>query len=140
MLIMAGLLITLLMIYLNNHNRTLTGTNFWAFNLPFQIYTGWISVATIANMAALLTFYNFDGFGIAPQIWGIAMIVIATILGITMLFKFRDFAYPAVIIWALFGIYSKRSAIEADDLLMEQVVVGCMVILAAAIVFRIFRK
>ena len=140
MLLMTALLVTLLMIYLKNHNRSLTGTNFWAFKLPFQIYTGWISVATIANMAALLTFYNFDGFGIAPQIWGTIMIVIATILGIMMLFKFRDFAYPSVIIWALFGIYSKRAAIAADDLLMEKVALGCMVVLAIAIVFKVLKK
>lgn len=130
MILMLGLLITLLMVYLrlSKIEFPLNSLERYSIQLPFQIYSGWISVATIANMAGLLTFYGFSGGSIAPEVWTIGMISIATGLGIVMLYKFHDFAFPTVIAWALWGIYQKRMAdTAADDSLIE---VGIPIILS----------
>jgi hypothetical protein len=85
----------------------------WAVRLPFSIYLGWITVATVANVTALLDFLKWDGFGIAPEVW--MSIVLAAVLAIAALMNFtrRDIAYAAVILWALVGIAVKHAAVAA---------------------------
>ena len=39
----------------------------WAVRVPFSIYLGWITVATVANVTDVLDFVNWNGFGIAPR-------------------------------------------------------------------------
>ena len=85
----------------------------WAVRLPFSIYLGWITVATVANVTSLLDYLNWDGFGIAPEIW--MGIVLAAVLVIAALMNFtrRDIAYALVILWALAGISIKHAAVAA---------------------------
>ena len=85
----------------------------WAARLPFSIYLGWITVATVANATSLLDYLKWDGFGIAPEIW--MGIVLAAVLAIAVLMNFtrRDIAYALVILWALAGISIKHAAVTA---------------------------
>jgi hypothetical protein len=85
----------------------------WTARLPFSIYLGWITVATVANITSLLDYLKWDRFGIAPEIW--MGIVLAAVLVITVLMNFsrRDVAYTAVILWALAGISVKFSGVPA---------------------------
>lgn len=71
---------------------------------PFCIYSGWITVATIANIAAYLTKIGWDGFGISDINWTIIMILIAGILNIFITWNrnMREFALVGV--WALIAI------------------------------------
>jgi hypothetical protein len=85
----------------------------WAARLPFSIYLGWITVATVANVTDVLDYLKWDRFGLAPEIWmGIAL---AAVLAITLLMNFtrRDAAYTLVILWALAGITVKQAAVSA---------------------------
>jgi hypothetical protein len=77
-------------------------------HVPISVYIGWITVATIANVTAVLVTINWDGFGLSEELWTILVIVVAIIITILILIKRRDYAYSAVIIWALLGIYLKR--------------------------------
>jgi hypothetical protein len=77
--------------------------------LPFSIYLGWITVATVANITQVLYFINWSGWGVSPQAWAVIMIVVATILGILMLWREKDIAYALVLIWAFIGIAVKQA-------------------------------
>ena len=79
-------------------------------HIPISVYIGWITVATIANVTAVLVTIGWDGFGISEQVWTIIVIIVATILTVLVLLKRHDYAYTMVIIWALLGIYLKRIA------------------------------
>ena len=83
----------------------------WATHLLISIYLGWITVATVANVTSLLDYLNWDGFGVAPEIW--MGIVLAAVLAIAALVNFtrRDVAYALVILWALAGISLKQAAV-----------------------------
>lgn len=85
----------------------------WAVQIPFSVYLGWITVATVANVTSLLDYLNWDGFGIAPEIW--MGIVLAAVLAITVLVILTrtDVAYTLVILWALAGISIKHAAVSA---------------------------
>ncbi len=82
-----------------------------AKKIPFNIYLGWISVASIANIAGALYTASWNGFGISPEIWSAIMIVIATVLAVIALVK-KNVAYPLVILWALIGIVIKFQGIS----------------------------
>ncbi len=75
-----------------------------AVHLPFSVYLGWISIATIANISLTLVASNWDGFGISPETWAIIVVAVALVLTMLMLGTRKDIAYALVVIWALVGI------------------------------------
>ena len=80
---------------------------------PFSVYLGWISVATIANASIVLYELGWTGFGVAPEIWTVLMVVIAAVLGIAMIVLRGDIAFALVIVWALVGIAVARAGMQA---------------------------
>ena len=76
----------------------------WAVDVPFGVYLGWVSVATIANITSWLYSINWNGFGIAPQVWAVIMLAVASMVGVLMAFLRRDAGYLFVFVWAFAGI------------------------------------
>ena len=76
-----------------------------AVDVPFSVYLGWISVATIANFAAFFVSIEWSAFGLAPELWTVIVMRVAVLLGLMFLFKRRDFAYALVVVWAFAGIW-----------------------------------
>ncbi|HEX9028517.1 MAG TPA: hypothetical protein VF823_05020, partial [Anaerolineales bacterium] len=85
----------------------------WAVHLPFSIYLGWITVATVANISDVLDFLKWDRFGIAPEIWMGIILAAVVVIAALMNFTRRDVAYGAVLLWALAGISVKQVAVPA---------------------------
>ncbi|KUI33548.1 hypothetical protein AU195_00555 [Mycobacterium sp. IS-1496] len=105
MLLMLVLLGTLIVIYRLQAARPPASTvERWTVHIPFRVYLGWISVATIANATITLDDAGWNGFGLAEPTWGTIMVLVAAALGLTMTFLQRDIAYALVLIWALIGI------------------------------------
>ena len=90
-----------------------------AVHLPFSVYLGWITIASIANVAATLVSASWNGFGIAPDMWATLIIIIALLIALLVIATRRDFAYGLVIIWALIGIAVKQSGNQNIVLLTE---------------------
>lgn len=76
--------------------------------LPFSVYFGWITVATIANITVFLVSVDFSGWGILPSVWTITVLFVGALIGMIRLLKDRDIAYGLVFIWAYYGIYFKH--------------------------------
>jgi hypothetical protein len=108
---MGALLLLLIAIYLRlGIGRAAVSTaEKWLVQLPFSIYLGWISVATIANMTSVLDYLNWGGWGISPEIWTVIMLLVGTGLAFGLAFSRGDLAYGLVIIWAYAGIAVKHS-------------------------------
>lgn len=79
----------------------------WLVHVPFSIYLGWITVATIANVTVVLDDLNWSGWGIAPQTWAAIMIGVGALVAIAVSLTRGDVAYIAVIVWAFVGIAAK---------------------------------
>jgi hypothetical protein len=79
-------------------------------HVPFSVYLGWISVATIANDTAFLISIQWDGFGIDQLTWTILIIALGTLLTLLMLALRKDIMFSLVILWAYLGIWLKRTA------------------------------
>ena len=76
----------------------------WLAHIPFSIYLGWISVATVVNIASALYSSNWDGWGINGTYWTVIMLVIATIIAAIVAIKRADIAFTCVFIWAYVAI------------------------------------
>ncbi|MED4633477.1 tryptophan-rich sensory protein [Peribacillus frigoritolerans] len=104
--IIIALLVTLMVIYTNI--KKVGHTTFDLF--PFSVYTGWVSVATIADISHYLTYIRWDGFGVSESTWTIVLLIAATILAFVFAGKNRDWCYPLVFVWAFIGIGIRNSS------------------------------
>lgn len=111
LLIMIALLITLILLYqrLYPYRSVVFGIRYIVLFWPFSVYLGWISVALIANVTAVLVSAGWTGGWWSASTWAIVMILTATLLGLYFIVKKKDLAYGLVICWALYGIYFKQA-------------------------------
>ena len=127
-LIMLLFLSTLIYIFITGKKKqsSLNKTQSFLLYTPFLVYLGWISVATIANITALLVKIDWNGFGISPVTWSLLMMITATILAIYFIWGEKTASYSLVIMWALWGIRAAR----ADDapFLSQAALVGLVLI------------
>jgi hypothetical protein len=108
---MLALLGSLLAIYLRLDigRREVSRAESWLVNVPFGIYLGWISVATIANVTTTLVSLDWQGFGLAPEIWTVLVLIVGAALAVAMIFLRREVAFPLVVVWAFAGIVVKQT-------------------------------
>ncbi|MFZ2537391.1 MAG: tryptophan-rich sensory protein [Oscillospiraceae bacterium] len=110
MMLMIIILVCLIMIVQVINKEALSLREKIFIRLPFSIYFGWITVATIANATTLLVSLGWNGFGIPEALWTVVMIVVGLGIGVATIFKNRDIAYGLVIIWAYIGILIKHTS------------------------------
>jgi len=132
LLIMAGMLISL--IYINLLIRELP---FGIIKAAFGIYLGWICIAAIANVTALLVHYDWNGFGISEQAWTIIMIAIGTLIVSITLLRMQNPFIGIAVIWAFLGIYIKRST---DYRTIAIAAIAAMVVVTVITVMAFFKK
>lgn len=115
MVAMLGLLVSLLVIYLRLEigRSPASRAERLLVDLPFSVYLGWISVATIANAAVTLYDLGWNGGALGPLPWTVLVILVAAGLGAAMIFLRREVAYPLVLVWAFVGIAVRQSGTPA---------------------------
>lgn len=79
----------------------------------FGIYLGWICIATIANITAVLVFFGWDAFGQSETFWTCLMVIIGALVVSFTLAKVNNAFIGAAVLWAFVGIIIKR--IEAPE-------------------------
>lgn len=109
--VMLIILLTLIAIYLRLQigKVKVDSRERWCVDIPFSIYLGWITVATIANVTSLLYFVRWNGWGISPEIWTLIMLTVGVVVASAMILTRGDIAYTLVIIWAFVGIAIKHA-------------------------------
>ncbi len=110
LLAMFSLLLLLIAIYLRLRIglRRVPPADTWLVHLPFSIYMGWITVATIANVTSTLNDVNWGGWGLAPEVWAIIMLIVGGLVASAVSITRGDVAYVLVIVWAFAGIVVKQ--------------------------------
>ncbi|MEP2937600.1 MAG: tryptophan-rich sensory protein [Gilvibacter sp.] len=71
---------------------------------PFVIYSGWITVASVANVSTYLQKIEWSGWGLSATTWTIVMIVIAGLINLMVTWKRNMREFAAVGAWALIAI------------------------------------
>jgi len=98
---------------------------------PIDLYFGWISVATIANISAYLAKLNWTG-GISEITWTVIMIFVATLLALFMIFERNMREYGAVFIWALVAI-AVRHTDQIPSIVWSAVIAATIIAVASAL-------
>jgi len=132
LLVMAGMLVSL--IYINMAVKDLP---FGIIKAAFGVYLGWICIASIANVTALLVNYNWNGFGASQEIWTIIMIAIGALLVSLTIYGISNPFIGLSVIWAFTGIIIKRQ----DD--YRSIVITAfvaIVVVSAITILGFFRK
>ena len=111
-----------------------------AVHVPFSVYLGWITIASIANVAVTLVSVNWDGFGINPETWAALIIIIALLITLLVIAIRKDVAYGLVIIWALVGIAVKQSGNQNIVMITEISATVVAIALAAVILLSILKR
>lgn len=103
LVLMVGILVTLIRIF-----RDLDGKTSLVVKIPFSIYTGWITVATIANISAAQSAWDLNDTGLGAIEWTLIKLAVAGTIGAVVISRTKNIFYILVIAWAALGIYSKQ--------------------------------
>ncbi len=107
---MAVILVCLIIINIKIGKAELPVREKLFIRLPFSIYFGWITVATIANTVVLFVSLEWIGSGVSQWLLTMAVLVVGLfVAGITM-FKNQNLGYGAAVIWAYIGILIKHTS------------------------------
>jgi hypothetical protein len=101
---------------------------------------GWITIASIANVASALVFLNLDGILTNPVVWSTSVIVVALLITLTVLATRKDVAYTLVVIWALIGISVKQSENSMIVVTTETGAAILALAVLAVLIYSITRK
>ena len=116
-----------------------TGRQRWFVGMPFSVYFGWATVATIANITVLLVYWKWNGFGISESTWAVIIVLVAMVIGTLTTLRNRDIAYGLVLIWAFVGILIRQTSELAGryPMIIGAVVASLVIFVAAeAVVIR----
>ena len=131
-LIMLVILLTLVRIYLilGTGRYVVSSAETYLARFPFSIYLAWITVATIANITTLLYDLDWDGFGLAPNLWAVIMLIVATIVTSIQTIRHHDIPFVGVIVWAFIGIAVKHNA--------NPPILGTAIVMTAIVILMLF--
>lgn len=96
-IVIIALLVTLFLLYLSERADR-------GFLVPFSIYFGWVTVATLAN----ISYYLVAVQGISmntQQLTASLFLLLGLGIGIMVLRMYQDFVYNLVFVWAYVGIF-----------------------------------
>jgi translocator protein len=133
MVMMLILLVTLITIVLRLGIRdaAVALKDRWLVHIPFSVYLGWITAATVTNATYVLydAGYRDSLLGIGGEAWTVILLLVSAALAIAMIITRDDAAYALVIAWAVSAIGSRYLALE--------IIAGTAIFLTAAILIVI---
>lgn len=131
LVVMLGMLVSLIYI-----NILIKDIPLGIIKASFGIYLGWLCIATIANVTALLVHYNWSGWGISDEAWTIIMISAGALLTAITLYSLNNPFIGLSVIWAFTGIIIKLHL----DYRMIVIAAGIAITIVGAVtIFGFFR-
>lgn len=109
-------------------------------DLPFSVYLGWVSVATIANVASYLNASNWNGFDLPDTWWAVLMVIVTGVITLIVVGRRNDVFFGFTIIWALSGIYIKQAGVNLDKSLFPVVMLCVIGVLLIQIISKLIKR
>ena len=128
-----ALLVTLIIVYLRldvGRSAATRGERV-CVHLPFSVYLGWITIASIADVSSGLVSVNWTGFGLSPSTWAQLVVLVALVITLLVIGTRRDPAFGLVVVWALIGITANQLAHPDVTMVTEA---SAVLVAAAALV------
>ncbi|MCS7067969.1 MAG: tryptophan-rich sensory protein [Meiothermus sp.] len=131
MVMMIGLLLTLLLyVRLGVGQFAVSAAESGLARVPFSLYLGWITVATVANAAITLIELGWNGWGLPGQVWALLLVLVAAGVGVVFARRERDIPFNLVLLWAFAGI---GVAHASEPVVVYGVVAGLLVVVAGLV-------
>lgn len=127
LILMIMILLSLIYINLNLRNRTFKLYEVIFIRLPFTVYFGWITVASIANVVTYLVSIGWDRFDLSESFWAILIILVGSIIGFLGILFYKSISYGLVILWAYLGIAIKHFSPNGFDKEYIMVIISVIV-------------
>jgi hypothetical protein len=109
LILMCVILSSLIGIYRHILPGKLSGWKDWLFiRVPFSLYFGWITVATLANISVEQTVIGMDNWMMTKTVWVFVELALAGAIGTVMIIRYRDPIFGAVVAWAAWGITERQ--------------------------------
>ncbi len=136
------LLLSLIFIYLRLDigRARVTKMERYLVHLPFSVYLGWISVATIANVTVLLVDAGWNRWGLSEAAWTVLVIIVGTLIALYALRSRGDIFYSLVFVWAFFGIFVRRISVDVSPNPAILIVLVAAVIAIAYMIYITLRR
>lgn len=139
-----ALLCMLILIHGRINQKKLSWRECAMVRIPFSVYFGWITVATIANVSTLLVSLDWDGFGMSDEFWTILVLIVGMVIGLLVIMPKRDPVYGLAMAWAYLGIVIKHSSTTGFDMAYPSVTwiagIAGGVLIVASVVALVFGK
>lgn len=131
-LIILFTLVCLLIVYRHfSQWRSFSGQDRWLAFLPLSALAGWLTAATIVNIAATLRFYGVEAGDAAPAI-AAAVVIVGGLIAAAALYSGRgNPPYALVFLWALAGIYAAGG--QAEGMVAVATGIAATVVIAGTI-------
>lgn len=124
-------------------HRSFDFRNYFFLRLPFSIYFGWITIATIANVTTMLVSWGWNGFGLTEDTWTVIILIVGVLIGLATMLRNRDFAYGLVILWGYFGILMKHQSPDGWNAQFSNIILTLYIslaIVAAVGIYVLYRQ
>ncbi|MGI9056600.1 MAG: TspO/MBR family protein [Pyrinomonadaceae bacterium] len=105
---------------------------FWLAKVPFGIYFGWVTAATILNATIALVYLGVKLPDATSNLIGAVLILIAAALGAFVRWKLVNYFYPLAVAWAITAIAVQQSG---QTIVVVAAAFGVIVCLIAAVSF-----
>lgn len=142
-LIMLVLLFFLIKIADVVNNRSFDLNEKIFIRLPFSVYFGWITVATIANITVFLVSLDWNGFGISDDIWTVIVLLVGATIGVARILKDKNIFYGLVLIWAYSGIIYKHISVDGYNAQYTNIIITiivCLILFLSTIGFLGYKE
>lgn len=130
MLVILGSLIAIMRLFYRLKNA-LSTTHRYFFQVPFSLYLGWITVATMVNFAVFFVADEMVLFTQSPELYAIILLVIGTLISLYFLMTQQDYIFTFAVVWAYIGIWVVNSE---SDAVMHTAKFSAIALLAAAVI------
>lgn len=80
--------------------------------IPFGLYFGWITIATIANITTFLVSISWENFIFSNQLWTVIILLVGMLITSITTIKEKNLIYGLVPIWAYLGVYLKHTSVS----------------------------
>ncbi|MBB6449647.1 peptidoglycan biosynthesis protein MviN/MurJ (putative lipid II flippase) [Geomicrobium halophilum] len=104
--------------------------------IPFSIYIGWVSVASVVNVFTGFARSDATQFlGVGELGWTIAMLILLLVVAVMFTRMNRDVWYPLVFIWAYLATY-----IRSEEETLRWVILISIIILAINVLVQLIQN
>lgn len=110
--------------------------------LAFGLYAGWLTIATVLNIAVYLVSIRWEAFGISPRIWAPVILLIAVGIVILINMQLNNGIYYLPVAWAFFGILMEGNRVGEDikDRLFMKPVILLGIAILLFLTIRLWKK